>query len=192
MSDEVTVTPTSSTSEYVEQSWDESTSGLMNHAKRELKVLGYDLDNMELDITKPAKNEEPNEWIVRDILELIRTFAQQGHSGHSASYCIGMFTKLANWEPLAPLTGDDTEWVDVSDHGDADGGVLYQNNRCSHVFKDNNGAYDIDGKIFVEPDGSAYTSKDSRVPVTFPYTPKTEYVDVPFASEGGIDEKGRD
>lgn len=29
-----------------------------------------------------------------------------------------------------------------------------------------------------EPDGGCYTSRDSLVPVTFPYTPKSEYVDV--------------
>jgi hypothetical protein len=56
---------------------------------------------------------------------------------------------------------------------------MWQNNRCCHVFKDNAGnAYDIDGKIFREPDGACYTSRDSRVPVTFPYTPVREYVDV--------------
>jgi len=30
-----------------------------------------------------------------------------------------------------------------------------------------------------EPDGSCFTSFGSRTPVTFPYTPTTEYVDVP-------------
>lgn len=58
--------------------------------------------------------------------------------------------------------------------------MTHQNKRCSHVFKDKDGnAYDIDGKVFREPDGCCFTSKDSFVPVTFPYTPKTEYVDVP-------------
>jgi len=47
------------------------------------------------------------------------------------------------------------------------------------VFKDETGeAYDINGKVFREPSGSCYTSFESRVPVTFPYTPTTEYVDV--------------
>jgi hypothetical protein len=46
------------------------------------------------------------------------------------------------------------------------------------VFKDETGTYDIDGKVFWEwykdEDGNAvkshYTSRESRVPVTFPYT----------------------
>jgi len=52
------------------------------------------------------------------------------------------------------------------------------------VFKDADGrAYDIDGRVFREPNGCCYTSSDSRVYITFPYRPKTEYVDVPFPSE---------
>ena len=54
---------------------------------------------------------------------------------------------------------------------------MYQNRRCPHVFKsDADGAYDIDGRVFVDPDGSSYTSRDSRVSIEFPYTPKREYV----------------
>ena len=56
---------------------------------------------------------------------------------------------------------------------------------CSHVFKDKEGSYDIDGKVFYDwytgDDGekykSYYTCKESRVKVEFPYTPKTEYVE---------------
>lgn len=33
-------------------------------------------------------------------------------------------------------------------------------------------------KVFVEPDGASYTSRDSRVYIEFPYTHKTEYVNV--------------
>jgi hypothetical protein len=49
------------------------------------------------------------------------------------------------------------------------------------VFKngiDNSCAYDIDGKIFIEPDGCAFTNRKSHVRITFPYTPKTKYIDV--------------
>jgi len=106
------------------------------------------------------------------VMELIEVFAAQGHSGMSASLVRELFNKLAAYEPLRPLTGDESEWSEVSEG-------LFQNKRCSHVFKENGEAYDIDGRIFVTPDGSCYTSKDSRVPVTFPYTPKSEYIDIP-------------
>src|SRR3546814_11262809 len=55
-----------------------------------------------------------------------------------------------------------------------------QNKRCPHVFRDKDGtAYDIDGKVFVEESGGSYTNRDSRVEVSFPYVPHTEYVQVP-------------
>jgi hypothetical protein len=138
-------------------------SNLVKHAENELKSVGM-LDS----------GEEMNEFMCKNLLDLIKVFSEQGHSGMSASYCVDMFSKLARFEPLGPLTGEDWEWVEIAQQD----GPLYQNIRCSHVFKDNNGAYDIDGKVFIGTSGGAYTNKDSRVPVTFPYTPKTEYVNV--------------
>lgn len=140
-------------------------SNLIEHAKREFLAAGY----------KPVGEEEdgPNKWIQENILELLSVFSKQGHSGFSAPYCIDVFTKLAKFEPLCPLTGSDDEWSEV-DNG------LWQNKRCGRVFKGSDGkAYDIDGKVFREPNGCCYTNKDSRVYVTFPYTPTTEYVNVP-------------
>jgi hypothetical protein len=157
-------------------------SGIIKHALRELKSVGYDIDSMNVDLDADSSSDDINEWIVRDVLQLLWTFAQQGHSGMSANYAISMFSKLARQEPLGPITGEDSEWIHITDDNGGSGN-LWQNNRCSHVFKDDNGAYDIDGKIFVEPDGSSYTSFESRVPVTFPYTPKREYVHVPAREE---------
>lgn len=105
------------------------------------------------------------------ILELVTCFSRQGHSGSTAAYTIAALEKLLRFKPLAPLTGNDDEWVECVDG-------IFQNKRCSTVFKENGIAYDIDGKVFVEPNGTAYTSIESRVNVTFPYTPHTEYVDV--------------
>ena len=135
------------------------------HALREFKAMGY---------IPPDQQQEdgPNKWIQENVLELIRVFAKQGHSGFLAHYCISTFEKLARFEPLIPLQGTDDEWNAVPPD-------MWQNNRCSHVFKGADGcAYDIDGRIFREPDGFCYTNYDSRVYVTFPYTPTKEYVDV--------------
>ena len=140
-------------------------SNLKKHAERELKLLGYNLDD---------KEEGMNKWMMESLLELIDVFAKQGHSGFSADYCANTFKKLALFEPLTPLTGNDDEWNEV-------GSDVWQNNRCSTVFKDNDGkAYDINGKVFREPNGRCFSSKDSHVYINFPYTPKTEYVNVPF------------
>ena len=106
------------------------------------------------------------------VMKMIKLFADEGHSGMSASVAVGLFKTLANWEPLTPLTGEDDEWTEC-------GSGVFQNKRCSRVFKDSDGrAYDIEGKVFREPGGCSYTSRDSRVFVTFPYTPTTEFVDV--------------
>lgn len=144
-------------------------SNLVSHAKREFLAIGY------IPLDKP-QGDGPNKWIQEAVLELLQTFANQGHSGFSAPYCINTFKTLAMFEPLCPLTGEDSEWNEVSDG-------TFQNNRCSHVFKSKDRfdgqAYDIQGKVFVEEnDGGSYTGHDSHVPITFPYTPVTEYVKV--------------
>ena len=51
----------------------------------------------------------------RAIMELIETFAAQGHSGASAPTVIAAFAKLASFEPLGLLTDDPDEWHEVSD-----------------------------------------------------------------------------
>ena len=138
-------------------------SNLIQHAEREFRALGYDQES----------EDGMNKMMMDCVFELLNVFSKQGHSGFSASHCIGLFEKLARFEPLCPLTGKEEEWVHVWDK-------LWQNNRCGRVFLDESGqAYDIDGQIFREPNGSTFTNIDSRVPVTFPYTPTSVYVDVP-------------
>lgn len=141
----------------------EEISNSENYARRELKAAGW-----------YAEDAMYGDMIPEAVLELVRVFAGQGHSGMSANIVRGIFNKLAMWEPLVPLSGDDDEWNEV-------GPGIFQNNRCSRVFKEGGEAYDIDGRVFREPSGSCYTSRGSRVAVAFPYTPKTEYVDVDAA-----------
>lgn len=111
------------------------------------------------------------------VLKMVKLFADEGHSGMSAGLAVQLFEKVSMFQPLTPLTGEDDEWTEV-------GPKVWQNNRCSTVFKKADGrAYDIEGRIFREPDGACFTSADSRVYVTFPYTPVREYVDRPSATE---------
>lgn len=127
----------------------------------------------EFDRVFTDPDEEMNLLMKRCVLDLITRFAEQGHSGFSAPYCIKLFTKSANWEPLTPLTGDDEEWRRISDLDDKD--VKYQNIRCGRVFKINGVAYDIDARVFSEDGGETwYTNKYSKVPVEFPYTPTSK------------------
>jgi hypothetical protein len=145
----------------------------VKHAWQEFKAAGW------LDENDNFK-DEMQEMICRHVIKLLDVFDDEGHSGTSAPYAISLFKNLASFEPIAPLTGEDWEWTDVAEQSS---GPLWQNKRCSHVFKYNDGAYDIDGIVFYdiikgengEEYKSYYTCKESRVPVTFPYTPKTEY-----------------
>ena len=135
------------------------------HAEREFKAAGW----MKEDGTWDCGMQKT---ICTQVMGLLKSFSSHGHSGSTAPYAIDLFKKLASFEPIVPITGNDCEWNEV-------GEGTYQNNRCSHVFKDSSGrAYDIQGKIFRESNGCCYTSGDSHVDITFPYTPKTEYIDV--------------
>ncbi len=146
---------------------------LERHAESELRIAGlFDNDSDYGGALGPA------------IMQVVRAFSDEGHSGGSASISISAISKLLSFEPLTPLAGDESEWNDV---GAYSAGPCWQNNRCSHVFKGEDGrAYDIDGKVFREPNGACYTNIDSRVYITFPYTPVTEYIDVgPGKTLGG-------
>lgn len=137
---------------------------LENHAKNEFLASGW------VDEEGNYKCEH-QKCLCKNALELLEVFSKQHHSGTTAPYVVSMFNELARFRPLVPLTGEDFEWVEVSDG-------LWQNKRCSHVFKGADGkAYDIHGKVFRDPDGCCYTNKDSQVYVEFPYTPKSETID---------------
>ena len=132
-------------------------------AERELELAGYKADDAK---------EGPNKWLREGTLELLKVFGKQGHSGSSAPFAVDQFSRLASWKPLAPLTGDDDEWgTDASPT---------QNNRFSKVFKDDDGsAYWVDGIVFWEwwthpetgeKSKAYFTSRGSRVEITFPFT----------------------
>ncbi len=148
---------------------------LLSHAERELDLIGM----------KDEGDDDMNIAMRKHILHMIEEFSEEGHSGFSAQYAISILSKLLKYEPLTPLTGDDSEWVDVSE---ISGNILYQNKRSGRVFKDNDGAYDIEGKVFWdwftdeetgEKYKSYYTGRESRVPVEFPYIPTTVYEETP-------------
>ncbi len=151
-------------------------SNYENHAWREFRAAGWvDENNKFID--------EMQEAICKNVLKMLEIFADEGHSGSSAPYAINLFEKIASFKPLTPLTGEDWEWHDVSEYSGRDNGPVFQNKRCGHVFKDNNGAYDINGIVWYdwytneegEKHKSYFSGRGSRVPVTFPYVPKTEY-----------------
>lgn len=132
--------------------------GMVEHAREELKYL---------------RGEEPDEMqdlIERNIIEIVDTFAKQGHSGSSAAYCIPIINKLLKQEPISPLTGSEDEWTEI-------GEGVFQNKRFSSVFKDkdrfNGEPYWIEGKIFSDDGGESwFTNSNSFVVIKFPFLPK--------------------
>lgn len=151
----------------------------IDHAMTEFRAAGWTDENGKF-------KDEMQEDICNHVLKLLELFADEGHSGYSADYAMNLFTRLAKFEPIAPLTGEDWEWDDISH---LSGRTHYQNKRMSSVFKDDTGVWQIDGRVFWEwyknDAGEVirtyYTSKNSSTPVIFPYNPpdKPEYVFVP-------------
>lgn len=124
---------------------------IYEYAKQELELVGYFKEPGGID-----------EMMANDVLELIKVFGEQDHSGSSAPFCVRLFERLASYKPIGPLTGEDSEWIEVGDN-------LWQNKRCSSVFKDESHAYRIDGRIFRDPDGSCWQNSESHVTINFPY-----------------------
>lgn len=133
-------------------------SSIVDWAEEELKRYDFDFygDNMN-----------------KAVLEVLKTLSDQGHTNMSASIVIQLVDRLWSWKPLTPLTGEDDEWTDECDPN----GNKWQNKRYSAVFKnkETGECYDVEGRIFAEPDGCTFTCRESRVPVEFPYMPPDKY-----------------
>lgn len=114
-------------------------SNLIDHANRELDILGY--PNLEMEALKDKLSSEerefdPNRELRKDLIQLVQIFAEQGHSGFSASYLVAMLTKILRFQALSPLTSDPDEWVDQSLllNGNEKGQTMHQNIRNSEAF----------------------------------------------------------
>ncbi|MDQ0376520.1 hypothetical protein [Amycolatopsis thermophila] len=95
-------------------------SPLVQHAIRELDLIG---------------EEDPMRG---HLLDLIRVFAGGGHSGFSAEHTVEVFSTLARFQPLSPLTTDPAEWFE---HDEAVAGQpgLYQSRRNPAAFSTDGG-----------------------------------------------------
>jgi len=141
----------------------------------------------ELDRIGMLEGDDIDGVMRKHLLHMVEEFSKEGHSGFSASYALKCLTKLLNFKPLSPLTGEDDEWRDLSDIHQS---PMFQNKRYFSVFKNGKdaAAYNIDGKVYwswaKDESGrefkSFYTSNGSHLPVEFPYTvpdePIYEYV----------------
>lgn len=117
--------------------------------------------------------DELQDCMELNVLEVLDVIAEQGHSGFSHSYMLGLLIPLLKDMPITPLTGRDWEWGTECS--------VAQNNRCSKVFKREDGtAYNIEGRAFSDDGGKTWWgNRDGWKDVTFPCSYKdleTEYV----------------
>ena len=73
-------------------------AGLVEFAEGELNLL--------LKNCKDSESLKMQKSINNDILEIIKLFSSQGHSGFSASYSLNILKRLLDYKPLSAITGD--------------------------------------------------------------------------------------
>jgi hypothetical protein len=73
------------------------------------------------------------------VLDLVRKFASQGHSGFAAELALSAFDRVVRFKPLSALTTDPKEWMEVSTG-------IWQSRRLATVFSTDGGKthYDLD------------------------------------------------
>ena len=141
---------------------------LVEFAEKELDII---LKNCTDD-----EGRKMQKAINRDILDIIKLFSEQGHSGFSAQYSMTMLKRLMDYKPLTPIEDNEEDWTKL----DYDDDLAYQCSRCPSLFKDKQGrVYNVEGKVFSDDNGHTwYTCGDSRIYVELPYDvpSKPEYV----------------
>ena len=138
----------------------------------------------ESELGDRSDKEGMDAWMHDHLLDMIRLFSLEGHSGFSAQFALGNLKQLLDFKPLSYLTGDDNEWRPC--YGDNQG---FQNKRMSSVFKDENGvAYWMYGYIFEDENGARFSSKYSSRIISFPFDPTTESIIVHVDSDYEIEQ----
>lgn len=99
-------------------------SNLVEHARRELELLGED------------------EALSASLVACVAAFASFGHSGASAACAVDHLARLLRFETLTPIGTTDDEWIDQSD---VSGTPMWQNRRNPAIFSTDAGAtsYDV-------------------------------------------------
>ena len=103
------------------------------------------------------------------MIEIMEKFFDQWDSGGSVWCAAPVLQRLIAGKPLGPLTGDDSEWMEVMEDANE---TAWQNIRCDTVFQTKSHAngeikyYDID-------------VDDGRSAITFPYYPESAKVPSP-------------
>jgi hypothetical protein len=112
---------------------------LVEHAERELRAAGaFDEDS------------DYGSMVGKDTLELVKTFASQGHSEGSAHLVVDLFRRVALYGVLTPLKNpmQTGEYIEVSEYYNTgmDKLRVFQSTRRHSLFSEDGGKtwYDID------------------------------------------------
>lgn len=158
-------------------------------AQKELSILSK--------LATDPENRPIIEPFIPEILALCDKFGNSGQSGGLAPFTASALSKaiktLCLQEPICPIMDLPEEWFDVSKISDlTKGRTLFQNNRCSALFReDDQPVYYLDAISFI-PVGKSYGMHISRGVMLddgskigsrqrvkkFPFTPKTFYIDI--------------
>ena len=127
-------------------------TNLETFAENELALLG---------------NSEGQGAMNKHLLEMVKVFAEEGHSGFSAKYAIRCLERLLRFLPLTKIEDKPEDWTEVSDG-------TFQHKRCSKIFKDKDRfegqAYNVEGRIFTNDNGQSwFTNAKSHTPIDLPY-----------------------
>lgn len=106
----------------------------------EVKRAQYEIDLVGLS----DKDSDYGGMIGDAVMQLIRLFSAQGHSGFSASMTGSIFYRLVQGKALTPVTSDPDEWLEVTkemypQEKIVKGDRIWQNKRQYSVFSKDNG-----------------------------------------------------
>jgi len=125
------------------------------------------------EMTKETDSDGMQKVMNKDIIQILNKIDEY----HFNKEEINNLTRLMDWKPIIPLTGEEYEWIIDNE---IVGNITQQNRICSAVFRnknDNSTAHYIKGRIFSDDGGwSWFTRGDnhgarlgSSIPVKFPF-----------------------
>ena len=153
----------------------------------------YSFAEQELDILAETVPDAIISEFRNEILALCEAFGKSGQSGGSAPFTASALSqavkKLCLQEPICDITGHESEWVNIARWMNEE---MYQNKRCFALFKHSNGDCTYNDAIVWKGEaqydtftGAVYVDnkdfkliKSSQVVKSFPFKPKTFYIDV--------------
>jgi hypothetical protein len=122
---------------------------LTTHAENELRLAGL-LD----------EDSDYNGMLGQAVLELVKVFSNQGHSGFSASATASLFNELAGYGNITPLTNNPNEWLQHENN-------LWQSRRNSAAFSNTGGTTyyftSEKGKLYDSAADESMTCSDESV-----------------------------